>query len=269
MAHNAKVASTTMANMMNQLLVVLAAGGFIKIYTGRQPGTAGGAVDDSNVLLVTLALANPAFGYASSGVSTANTISPGTAVVNGEASWFRMFAADGVTALLDGTAGVGSTFVLNLSSTTITAGVPVTITSFVLNQPVGTPNVGIVATAANWMLFWIATAASGGFIEIYTGTQPATPDDGVSGGDILLGTLALGTPAFSLAVNGEITALPIAPSLVVADGSPAWFRMYESDSTTAILDGSCGAGEYDLVIESSNYVVGQKLQVASLVILQN
>jgi hypothetical protein len=269
MAHNPSVAIVTMVNMMNQMLLLEAAGGFIGIYTGLQPGSPGGPLNESNVLLVTLALSNPAFDH-SSGVSTANAITPGTAVAGGVPTWFRMFEADGVTPIMDGSAGPGSDYVLNLDAGYIAQGGLVSISSFVLNQPVGNPFIGVASEVANSMLNWIVSYVNNGFIEVYSGTQPASADDAVPGGDVLLVTLDLDNPAVSSVADGEMTFAVIAPGSGLANGTPTWFRMYQSDGTTVLLDGSAGfGGEYDLLLGTSEISIGQKVEVASLVMVQN
>jgi len=270
MAHNPHVALVTIENMMNQLLVLAAAGGFISIYTGARPGVAGGGLNESNVLLVTLAMANPAFGYSSSGVSTANPITDGTAAAKGVPTWFRMFEADGVTPVMDGSAGHDSSYDLSLSVSEIDPGIVVSITSFVVRQPIGSPFVDVAPGVANLMLNWIANYANNGFIKVYSGTQAASADDAVPGGDVLLATLDLGNPAVDSIVDGEMAFSPIAPGYGLVNETPTWFRMYQSNGTTVLLDGSAGfGGEFDLLLGSAVISIGQEVQVASLVMIQN
>ena len=255
---------------MNQMLLLCAAGGFISIYTGLQPSRAGTSLNESNELLVTCAMSNPAFGYSSSGVSTADVIAPGTAVASGDPTWFRMYQADGVTPILDGSAGVGSSYDLNLTSPTIKAGTEFFITSFVVNQPIGSPFIGIAPGVASQMLNWIAYYANNGFIEVYSGTKAASANDAVPGGDVLLAKFDLGNPAVTSIIDGELVFSTIALAIGDAGGTPTWFRMYQSDGTTVLLDGSAGSGgDYDLVLAIDTISIGQKIGIGSLSLIQN
>jgi hypothetical protein len=268
MAHNLHVALVTIENMMNQMLVLCAAGGSIKLYTGLKPGRGGGPIPSEDIMLVSLEMSSPAFGYASSGVSTANVITPGIPAAEGKPTWFRMYQADGVTPILDGTAGVGSSYDLNITNASIVFGTEFFITSFVVNQPIGNPFMDVAPGVANQMLNWIANYTNNGFIYVYSGTQPASADDAIPGGDVLLATLDLGNPAISSIVDGELISNPVSGA-GTANGTPTWFRMLESDMTP-ILDGSAGfGGAYDLVLGSVAISVGQRINVVSFNLVQN
>jgi hypothetical protein len=85
--------------------------------------------------LVQLRFGQPAFGTLVSGLAEANPITPGTAEASGEASWFRCFAADGQTAVLDGSIGTDpETADLTLNSVLIEAGATVSIAGFTYVQ---------------------------------------------------------------------------------------------------------------------------------------
>ena len=82
--------------------------------------------------------------------------------------------------------------------------------------------------------------ASAGYVEIRTGSQPASAATAASG--TLLATLVLGDPAFGAATAGTATANAIATVQAVDDGDAGWFRAYDGDAAT-VLDGACGEGE--------------------------
>ncbi len=68
--------------------------------------------------------------------ATANAVTQdASANANGTATWFRALATDGATAHLDGTCGTTGCD-LNLSSTTVVAGVPVAVTSQTYQQAI-------------------------------------------------------------------------------------------------------------------------------------
>src|SRR5512146_2067237 len=84
------------------------------------------------------------------------------------------------------------------------------------------------AAAANAAADAMAALLNGGSVKIYAGSVPADVATALSG-QTLLGTLALGNPAFGGAVNGVATANPITDdSSADADGIAAFFRACNS-----------------------------------------
>ena len=119
----------------------------------------------------------------------------------------------------------------------------------------------------------MAGALSTGVIEIYTGSQPASANDPVTG--TLLGTVTLNGDAFTpgTATNGLTFAAAsngaVSKSATtwrfdgLATGSAGWFRFKANavdtggSSTTAIrLDGSIAASGGDLTIGNINVTTG-------------
>jgi hypothetical protein len=112
--------------------------GFLDVYdsTGTgQPATPDTAVT-TQVKLAHLPLSATAFGAASAGVKTANAITNGTGLAVGTATWFRVYKADGTTAVIDGSVGTASTD-LTLNDVAITVGGTVQVTSYTVSMPVG------------------------------------------------------------------------------------------------------------------------------------
>jgi glutamate synthase domain-containing protein 3 len=101
-----------------------------------------------------------------------------------------------------------------------------------------------------------------GFIQIYSGTQPATPDTALSG-NVLLATLTLGATAFGAAAAGTKTANAIANGTAVATGTASFFRAFESDDATAIIDGSVGTSAADMIIGTTSIVTGAVVSCSS------
>ena len=82
--------------------------------------------------------------------------------------------------------------------------------------------------------------ANTGWLRIYDGTQPANADTAVSTQNILA-ELRFGATAFGASVAGVATANAItADSSANATGTATWFRVFKSDGTTALWDGSVG-----------------------------
>jgi hypothetical protein len=104
--------------------------------------------------------------------------------------------------------------------------------------------------------------ANSGNLEIYSGTQPATPDTALSG-NTLLATLPLSATAFGAASAGTKTANAITSGTAGATGTATFFRVYKSDGTTAVIDGSVGTSGADLNLNTTSIVSGATVSVTS------
>lgn len=111
-------------------------GALLRIYDGTRPVDADTAVG-TQVLLAELTCGTPFAPAASTeGVVTANAITQdSSANATGTASWFRLVQSNGTTFVMDGsvtaTGGGGD---LTLTTTSITSGQPVQVTSFVVTE---------------------------------------------------------------------------------------------------------------------------------------
>lgn len=104
-----------------------------------------------------------------------------------------------------------------------------------------------------------------GFIDIYdsTGTgQPATPDVAVTT-QVKLAHLPLSATAFGAASAGVKTANAITNGTGLAVGTATWFRVYKTDGTTAVIDGSAGTSATDLILNDAAITVGGTVAVTS------
>lgn len=106
--------------------------GKLRIYSGSVPANADAALGGAT-LLAELTMNATAFGAASGGTITANSITADTSADNtGTASFFRVLQSDGTTVVYQGTVSTSGAD-LNLNSTTINAGVQVQVTSLTLS----------------------------------------------------------------------------------------------------------------------------------------
>ena len=125
--------SITARNAELDALAPLANSGYIRIYTGGIPATPETAV--SGTLLAELQFNATAFGAAAAGVITANAITQDSSADNtGTAGTYRALKSDGTTALWDGTVSTSGAD-LNLNSTSINAGVAVSVSSLTVTLP--------------------------------------------------------------------------------------------------------------------------------------
>lgn len=126
--------STTLRNaMLDQMTSTIGASGLLRLYTGTEPATCATALS-GNTLLVELTFNATFAPAASSGVLTLNAITNGTAVATGTAVFFRSVKSDGTTCVFQGTVGTSGAD-LNLNTTSIVSGGPVSVTSWTITAP--------------------------------------------------------------------------------------------------------------------------------------
>lgn len=123
----------------------------------------------------------------------------------------------------------------------------------------------------------LCATLNSGFIKIYSGTQPAGANTALSG-NTLLSTLGFGTTAFATATSSgsdptkvvTATANSIASDTsAAATGTATFFRCWESNGTTAILDGTVGTSGCDLNLNTASIVAGGTVAITSFTITQS
>ena len=112
--------------------------GYLRIYDGTRPDFPDDPLS-GNTQLAELRYGNPAFGTAVDGVATANLISSDTSADDtGLATFWRSFKSDGVSPIMDGSAGgPGSGADLILNNPNIQVGATVSVSTFVWSLPKG------------------------------------------------------------------------------------------------------------------------------------
>jgi hypothetical protein len=117
----------------------------------------------------------------------------------------------------------------------------------------------------------IAATLNSGRLRIYSGTAPANADTALSG-NTLLAELTLGATAFGAASAGVVTANAItADSSADATGTPTFFRLFQSNGTSVVYQGTAGASGQELNLtglSSGQIVAGGSVSVSSLTITQ-
>lgn len=118
-------------------------------------------------------------------------------------------------------------------------------------------NAGAIA-ACNALVDLLDAGAGAAYIEIRTGTQPATVETAATG--TLLATLTCSDPAFGNAADenpgAKATANAIASDTSAdATGVAGWFRAYDSNNV-AIIDGTCGTTGTDMILDDDNITIG-------------
>jgi hypothetical protein len=124
----------------------------------------------------------------------------------------------------------------------------------------------LATAAANTMATALGTLLDGGYLRLYSGTQPATPDVSI-GTSTLLAELRFDTPAFGTPAAGVLTANALtAEDAALANGTAAWARMWASNGTTPILDGSVGTGNANVVLDAVVLTTGVPVALTSVTI---
>lgn len=117
-------------SMLDAVTTGAGASALLRIYDGTRPATGGAAT----TLLAELTCNATFAPGASSGALTLNAITPdASANATGTATWFRIVKADGTTHVMDGNVGTSGSD-LNLTTTSIVSGQPVSVTSFVITE---------------------------------------------------------------------------------------------------------------------------------------
>ena len=116
--------------MLDEITTVAGASALLRIYDGSRPATGGTAT----TLLAELTCNATFAAGASSGALTLNAITQdSSANATGTATWFRIVASNGTTHVLDGNVGTSGSD-LNLTTTSIVATQPVSVTSFIITE---------------------------------------------------------------------------------------------------------------------------------------
>lgn len=119
----------------------------------------------------------------------------------------------------------------------------------------------------NALLDSISTSVgSAGLLRIYTGTRPATPATALSA-NTLLAELTLGSPLAAAASGGVLTLNAITQdSAADATGTATFFRIFQSNGTTAVIDGDVATSASDLNLNTVSIVTGGPVQITSFTI---
>lgn len=120
-----------------------------------------------------------------------------------------------------------------------------------------------VNAKANAAVDLLDAGAGAGTIKIYTGSQPASANDAVSG--TLLATFTLADPAFGNAAAGVATlASTPRTTAAVAAGTAGWFRAADSTGAT-VFDGSvtATAGGGQIELNTTTLSVGVDVELTS------
>lgn len=112
----------------------------------------------------------------------------------------------------------------------------------------------------------ITYAGSGCLINIYQGSQPANANTAISGQTLLVTLTVSG--AFGTDSNGTITLSAVTNGTAVATGTGQFFRIFKSDGTTVVMDGSVATSDADLVLNNTSIATGQVVSISAGTIIR-
>ena len=114
------------------------------------------------------------------------------------------------------------------------------------------------------------TTATGNaaLLRIYDGTPPASANAALSG-NTKLAELTCGSPFAAAASGGVLTAGAITQdSSADATGTASFLRVYKSDGTTVIAQGTVGTSGADLNLNTTSLVAGGPVAVTSFALTE-
>lgn len=122
-------------------------------------------------------------------------------------------------------------------------------------------------TTRNAMLDALNTRiGASGRLRIYNGTRPANVGTAITS-QTMLAELTCNATAFAAAASGGVlTANAISNGTAAATGTASWFRLFQSNGTTAIMDGDVSTSGSDLNLNNTSIATGQTVSVTSFTI---
>lgn len=113
----------------------------------------------------------------------------------------------------------------------------------------------------------ITYAGSGAKICIYQGTQPTNANTAISTQTLLVTCTVSGT--FGTDANGTLTLGTVLPGTAIATGTAQFFRIFKSDGTTVVMDGSVGTSGADMNLDTTSINITQTVNITGGTIIRN
>ena len=124
-------------------------------------------------------------------------------------------------------------------------------------------NLKLSNDAANACADALSDLLDNGYIRIYDGAQPATADTAITT-QVLLAELRFSATASPAAVGGVITFSAITKdSSANATGTATWFRLFSSDGSSVVFDGTVGPSGSDINLSSVAISAGAEVSIGS------
>lgn len=117
-------------------------------------------------------------------------------------------------------------------------------------------------TSANAEANALGPLMNSGFIDFYSGTQPANANTALSG-NTLLATCTFGSTAFGSSALGVITANAITSGTAVATATSTFARIFESNHTTVVQDLAVATSGGGINLNTTSIVTGATVSITS------
>jgi len=105
-------------------------------------------------------------------------------------------------------------------------------------------------------------------LRVYNGTRPANPGTAITTQTMLVELTCNATAFAPAASGGVLTANAISNGTAAATGTASWFRLFQSNGTTAIVDGDVGTSGSDLNLNNTSIATSQTVSVTSFAITE-
>lgn len=112
----------------------------------------------------------------------------------------------------------------------------------------------------------ITYAGTGCTIKLYEGTQPANANTAITTQTLLVSLPIAG--AFGTDSSGTITIGAVSSAQAVATGTASFFRIFKSDGTTVVMDGSVGTSDADMILNNTSIAITQTVTITSGTIIR-
>jgi hypothetical protein len=113
----------------------------------------------------------------------------------------------------------------------------------------------------------ITYAGSGAIINLYQGTAPTNANTGITTQTLLVSCVLAG--AFGTDTNGTLTLGTVNDGIAVASGTASFFRIFKSDGSTVVMDGSVGTSGEDLNLNTTTINITQTVNISGGTIIRN
>jgi hypothetical protein len=107
-----------------------------------------------------------------------------------------------------------------------------------------------------------------GRLRVYNGTRPANVGTAITSQTMLVELTCNATAFAPAASGGVLTANAISNGTAAANGTASWFRLFQSNGTTAIIDGDVGTSGSDLNLNNTSIATSQTVSVTSFAITE-
>jgi hypothetical protein len=113
----------------------------------------------------------------------------------------------------------------------------------------------------------ITYAGNDAIINIYQGSAPANANTGITTQTLLVSCVLSG--AFGTDTDGTLTLGTVNTGVAVATGVASFFRVFKSDNTSVVMDGSVGVTGADLNLDTTNINITQSVNITGGAIIRN